>query len=214
MNKCVLVGGLGRSGSSVYMEILSSIGLPTGFDISSQFKDELADAGYEHPIKDICKLKDVWIYKNPGIIFELDYIFEESIIETWDTLVVPIRDSKEALKSRRKSSLKFLRSTGLIKGISLAAKTWLAGLRGDRQRTLGFGGVRLVLGFDWLGEKDALMANMDLIKLCLDSDKKVVLLPFPRFILDMDYLSNHIYSIYGYKVTEKDLSKINSIIRK
>jgi len=94
----VLITGTGRAGTSLLMQILTELGLDTGFKKGVKL-DAKSNAGLERSIKDI----DRWSYivKNPEFCFEIPMILKEKEI---DHVFICVRDAWDTALSRRENS--------------------------------------------------------------------------------------------------------------
>ncbi|MCX5955722.1 MAG: hypothetical protein NTW51_04780 [Cyanobacteria bacterium] len=95
----VIITGTGRAGTTFLVELLTNLGLDTGFNSGnlSGFKNEIARAGLEKNIgEDNCG----YIVKNPGFHNHAEELLsrEDIII---DHVFVPMRDLVAAAESRR-----------------------------------------------------------------------------------------------------------------
>lgn len=109
----VVISGTGRSGTSFLVELLTHLGLDTGYRVETleQRKSKLARAGLEHDIRD----SDApYIVKNPSFCNYAEEVFsrEDIVVEH---VFVPMRDLKAAAESRRFVTNQAVASMSLIK---------------------------------------------------------------------------------------------------
>ena len=98
MDSHVLITGTGRAGTSLLVQILTELGLDTGFKRGVKL-DSKSNAGLERNIKDI----DRWSYivKNPEFCFEIPMIAKEKEI---DHVFICVRDAWDTALSRRENA--------------------------------------------------------------------------------------------------------------
>jgi hypothetical protein len=111
--KHVLITGIGRAGTSFLMQLLTNLGLDTGFSLEQSAIDENARAGMEIPLNlSIIKNSkpESWVPMFPGyfpyIIKDTWFIFyPNQILESLDIILdhvfIPMRDLHGAAESRR-----------------------------------------------------------------------------------------------------------------
>lgn len=94
----VLITGTGRAGTTFLVQLLTKIGIDTGFDSQNidTFIDQTSFGGLE---LDIRKGDAPYVVKSPRLSFLLDDVFQNEDI-TIDAVVVPFRAIKEATASR------------------------------------------------------------------------------------------------------------------
>lgn len=95
----VVISGTGRSGTSFLVELLTHLGLDTGYRVETleQRKSKLARAGLEHDVRD----SDApFIVKNPSFCeYAEEVFFRDDIVV--EHVFIPMRDLKAAVESRR-----------------------------------------------------------------------------------------------------------------
>jgi len=96
----VVITGTGRSGTTFLVELLTNLGLDTGFlsAQTSQSKDDVAHAGLE---KDIYNGDCPYIIKNPGFCDQAKDVLQRKDIII-DHIYVPMRNLQAAAESRRR----------------------------------------------------------------------------------------------------------------
>ena len=135
----VIVTGTGRAGTTLLMQILTDLGLDTGFTSSTPI-DQHASAGLERSILSDCKPR---IVKDPTLSANLRslLITQQVVIEH---VIVPIRDLEVAAASR-------VRVTGYGKDPFRAGG--LFGTRSGTQQTQALANLFYTL-FDTISEHD------------------------------------------------------------
>lgn len=172
----VMITGTGRAGTTFLVELLTHLGLDTGFSADSveQKKHRLGRAGLEH---DIRKDDSPYIVKSPWFC---DYA--EEVISRDDILIehifVPIRDLHAAAESRRHVS-----ETGL------SNRTFLARLKSLIKPKQFAGGVVHVNSSDSVKQEDVLLKQLYKLMLAIsDAEIPVTLIRYPRLTKDSSYL--------------------------
>ena len=98
----VIISGTGRSGTTFLMQLLTHMGLDTGYsDASSGFLPH-CKAGMEREIEDE---NAPYIIKSPWLCTKLDDLIERGVIHV-DLAIIPVRDLFSAAQSRRDVSAK------------------------------------------------------------------------------------------------------------
>ena len=174
MRKHVVITGTGRSGTSFLVELLTHLGLDTGYspdDVSNK-KNKIARAGLE---TDIRHEDAPYIVKNPHFC---DYV--EEVIARDDIVIehvfVPFRDLHAAAESRR-----------FVHGAALAELPWHKRLRSLWKKKGFAGGL-------WhtsdKGDQEEILLNQ-VYKLFLalsNTGIPVTLVKYPRIVTDSAYL--------------------------
>ena len=111
----VVITGTGRCGTSFLVELLSNLGLDTGFapENIEKFKSKLARAGLEH---DIRNPNAPYIVKTPWFCDYADEVVARDDIQI-DHVFIPMRDLKAAAESRRFVTASAVRKMPLLKRI-------------------------------------------------------------------------------------------------
>ena len=165
----VFITGTGRAGTSFLIQLLTDLGLDTGFatetnevpdDRHAPVYFETARAGFE---RDLFDRKNPFIVKSPLLCDEVDSVLEAGI--AIGHLIVPIRDLAEAAESRRHVQML---TTGKANGLSVAGGLW---------------------GTNQGKEQEAILAEKlaRLIVAGVRHDIPMTFLNFPRFARDPDY---------------------------
>ncbi len=100
MQNHILITGTGRTGTTFLMELLTVIGLDTGYTASQIPQNVVSGSrcGMEHTTKLTPDMP--YIVKSPFFCTQIDEIIANGLLI--DFLIVPIRDLKDAASSRRK----------------------------------------------------------------------------------------------------------------
>jgi len=93
----IIITGTGRAGTTFLVQLLTSLGLDTGFSGSPQAIDPNCNAGLEW---DLREPNAPYIVKSPWLCDYLDELLEQSEIVI-DHAILPVRDLFAAAESRR-----------------------------------------------------------------------------------------------------------------
>jgi hypothetical protein len=100
----VVVTGVGRSGTSFIMTLLTKLKIDTGFSLENlQQLDPICNAGLERPCGYLSNKDCPYVVKNPAFCYELDTILSGGGIKI-DHVIVPMRDLLSASNSRARVS--------------------------------------------------------------------------------------------------------------
>jgi len=101
--KHIIISGTGRAGTTFLVELLTHIGIDTGYtkDEIKEQKHKLARAGLE---QDIFNDNAPYVIKNPDFFKHAEEVFKREDIKI-DHIYIPIRDVKAAAESRRRVTL-------------------------------------------------------------------------------------------------------------
>ena len=95
----VIISGTGRAGTTFLVQLLTELGLDTGFaNPNEQIREDRGNAGMEWNLRN--NPNAPYIVKNPALCEYLDRILKSENI-TIDHAIVPIRDLYSAAESRR-----------------------------------------------------------------------------------------------------------------
>jgi len=179
--KHVVITGTGRTGTTFLVQLLTSLGLDTGFSLDNMILDEYAKAGLEHDIRDV---NAPYIVKDPIFCYYADEVLrDESIVI--EHVFVPVRDISAAAESRHhvtKLAIPWYRFD----------KRWLF----RRNKLVVPGGL-------WITRKkhdqeDILLRQF--YKLIMDlshSNISISFIAYPRLIKDKPYLYEKLKPIIG-----------------
>lgn len=97
----ILISGTGRAGTTFLVQLLTELGMNTGFSSSSSGIHPDCHAGMEHSPE--CLLNGVapYVVKSPGLSEKLDLILETTSVKI-DLLIISVRDLFSAAESRRR----------------------------------------------------------------------------------------------------------------
>ena len=93
----VIISGTGRAGTSFLVQLLSELGLDTGFTETDSHINKNARAGLEHDIRNPAS---PYIVKSPWFCDYAEDVFKNPSIKI-DHLFIPMRDASAAAKSRQ-----------------------------------------------------------------------------------------------------------------
>ena len=160
----VIISGTGRAGTTFLVQLLTELGLDTGFTDSSSGVFQNCNAGMECDIRDA---NSPYIVKDPRLCYDLDALLRDRRVSV-DHAIVPVRDIYSAAESRR-------------------AVTERAGgvLRTEEGEVPG--GLWLT---DRPAEQEAILARnlYQLIHTVAEYDIPLTILHFPRLATEPDYL--------------------------
>ncbi|MBU1669550.1 MAG: glycosyltransferase [Actinobacteria bacterium] len=168
----VIITGTGRAGTTFLVQLLTALGLDTGFHEGNLVLDENARAGLEW---DIREEGAPYVIKNPWFC---DYA--EEVLARDDIVIehvfIPMRDLEAAAESRR-----YVVETAVSKG---------------REPTGLLGGLWHT---DTGSEQEAVLLNQiyKLVYALSDSAVPVTLMRYPRFMKDASYLYRKLEPILG-----------------
>lgn len=186
MRRHVVITGTGRSGTSFLVQLLTRLGLDTGFSIDELDGklDAIGRAGLESNIRDD---NAPYVVKSPNISNYIDEILEHPDI-VLDMVIVPIRDIEEATNSRVKVSKE-----------NLTKKGFLARTFGSKR---GFAGGMMKTSNPQKQQFLLLKSLSHLLVECAKHDQQIALIHYPRLIDDSNYLYRKLQPILG-EITEE-----------
>jgi hypothetical protein len=162
----IVITGTGRAGTTFLVELLTHLGLETGFSIDQipTLKDKIGRAGLE---SDIRNQNSPFIVKSPWFCDYADQVIyrKDIVIEH---IFIPVRDLHAAAESRRHVTISGSPNGGLWHTDSHN--------QGDQERIL-------------------LMQLYKLMHAVSDTEIPVTLLRYPRITRDDTYLFNKLYPI-------------------
>jgi len=169
-----VITGTGRAGTTFLVELLTTLGLDTGFnsrDLGSR-KSALAQAGLEI---DVRRQGAPYIVKAPGFCDYAPQVFAQPDIVI-DHIFVPMRDLHDAAQSRRR-----------VMDLHLAGMPWLKRLKVWLKRKELAGGL---VGTRSADTQEAVLRERlyQLMLASADQPVKLTLLRFPRLVHDSAYL--------------------------
>src|SRR5262249_48005642 len=166
----VIISGTGRAGTTFLMQLLTELGLDTGFGDSSSHIIENCNAGMERDLRD---LDAPYIVKSPFLCDYLDELLQNPGI-TVEHAIIPMRDLFSAAESRRDVS----RRSGRDPADPVDGGLWHTD-KPERQ--------------------EAVLAHQfyKLLHTIAKHDIPMTLLYFPRLAQEPDYLYEKINSLVG-----------------
>jgi hypothetical protein len=181
--KHVVISGTGRAGTSFLVELLTHLGLDTGYSTEdiAKHKSKAARAGLEH---DIRRDNSPYIVKSPYFCDHADEVLDRGDIVV-EHIFVPMRDLHAAAESRRFVTRETISSMPLLKRVCY---TFFP-------RTLAGGIWHTEHGKD---QESVLLEQV--YKLALSVSKKTVpitLLQFPQLVNDASYLYEKLQPLVG-----------------
>jgi hypothetical protein len=179
MNKKIIITGPGRSGTTFLVQLLTKLGLETGFKSVKEGVFLECNAGMEHKMEDPSA---PYIVKDPYLCDKLEELMETGNY-TIDHCIVPLRDFDAAVNSRYAVARKA--KNNLIKYI----------ISGYRYK-------RVPGGFwhaDSLSEQRTVLAQKTykLFYILAKYNIPHTLLHFPRIVKDAEYLFEKLHTIFN-----------------
>ena len=185
MRNHVIITGTGRTGTSFLVQLLTRLGLDTGFTVEDLDKnlDSIGRAGLESNIRDE---QAAYIVKSPNISNYIEEILENPKIKL-DLVIIPIRDIEEAAESRVKVSKDNLKQKGVFSQIFGSKRGHAGGMiktsNAEKQQTI------------------LLKSLSHLLVQCAKHDQPISLIHYPRLMDDAPYLYRKLNPILG-EITE------------
>lgn len=181
--KHVVITGTGRAGTSFLIELLTHLGLETGYTVGSiaRHKSTLARAGLE---KDIRKDGAPYVVKSPWFSDYVDEVLGRDDIEI-EHVFVPMRNLHAAAESRR-----------FVTAQALSQMNILARMRHQLR-------AKPIAGGRWQTRDESQQEEVLLLKvynLILSLSKTMIpitLLQYPRLVSDAKYLFEKLNPILG-----------------
>jgi hypothetical protein len=164
----VIISGTGRTGTTFLVQLLTELGLDTGFKKGKKV-DPNSHAGMELDIRDT---NAPYVIKSPWLCDYLDEVLQEGNIIV-DQAIVPMRDLYAAAQSRREVTRKALSADAEIPG-----GLWHTKNPDDQEAILVAQLYKLIFAL-------------------AKHDVPLILLLFPRFIHDPQYLYEKIKFMLG-----------------
>lgn len=181
----VVISGTGRCGTTFLVELLTRLGLDTGFseDDLRRGKSEVAHAGLEW---DIREPGVPYVIKNPWFCnYAAEVMARPDIVI--DHLFIPMRDVYAAAESRRRVQREHLAGLSLKRRLRelLRPGVFAGGLVGTRSTGAG-------------DQEQVLMRQFyDLCHAAAEADVPVTLISFPRLVHDAGYLHAKLRPVLG-----------------
>jgi len=99
----ILISGTGRAGTTFLVQLLTELGLDTGFSSSSSGIHPNCQAGMEHSGDCLLNGTAPYVVKSPGLSEKLELVLESTDVKI-DLLIISVRDLFSAAESRRRVS--------------------------------------------------------------------------------------------------------------
>ena len=177
MKEHVIIAGTGRTGTTFLVELLTNLGLDTGFDSESivSKKNKIARAGLEHNFK---KQDCPHIVKDPNFFQYAKESFLRNDVKITHVLI-PIRDVYSAAESRRLVTKQALQKKSIFKrGLFLLGK---------KMRFVG--GLSQTFSLKKGAQENELLNQFYNLSLDLaSSQSEVILIEFPKSVQEDNYL--------------------------
>lgn len=184
----ILISGTGRSGTTLLVQILTYLGLDTGFTREDVFSkiDDISSAGLEH---NLLSENNPYIVKAPSISDKIKEALSNGI--KIDCLIIPMRDLSAAAESRRRV---FEENLLLGKDPALAAKA--AGSLWKTERP---------------EDQEVALATQfyKLLQPLAEHNVPIIFMSFPRFAGDLEYFFSKMEPIFTlFSITINDVKKV------
>lgn len=182
----VVISGTGRAGTTFLVQLLTKLGLDTGFD-----PDRLQESDYHATARagletDIRREVSNYIVKSPDFCNYADEVFERSDIVV-DHVFIPMRDLDAAAESRRRVHKDTIDQLSLWQRIRRL-------LPGHKKKTAGGLRTRLVQSRDEV--KVALQDSLyKLVLACSEQELPVTLMHYPTHTQNSRYTYNKLKPI-------------------
>lgn len=195
----VVITGTGRTGTTFLVELLTHLGINTGFrpEDLSRLKNEVARAGLEH---DIREPSAPYLVKNPKFAeYAADVLADANIVI--EHVLIPMRDLAAAAESRRHVTRSAVAKMPLLK----RAKRFF------HSRELA-GGLWNSSSLKAGAQEQVLLAHLYQLVLALaDGHIPVTLIKYPRLVHDGSYLYSKLKPILK-NITEEDFLRVYDVV--
>jgi hypothetical protein len=177
VRKHIVISGPGRSGTTFLVEILTYLGIETGFELKDikSLKDNISHAGLENDIRNVnCP----YVVKSPDFCDYANEVFKRDDILI-EHIFIPIRNLRGAAESRRTVFREYMNSLPLYKKI-IRAYLIPPHVRGGLWYTYSKKPGK---------QEDILLRQVyRLLLATADSTIPVTLMYYPRIVMDSHYL--------------------------
>lgn len=172
----VVITGTGRTGTTFLVELLTALGMDTGFSSEAlrRGKDAVARAGLERDIREeACP----YVVKSPWFCDHAEQVLARDDIAL-DHVLVPIRDLHAAAESRRH-----------VVRTSVSKLPWHKRLRHAVRPRKFVGGLWHTSSSTLGGQEDILLRQIYRLMLAVaNADMPVTFIRYPRLVKDGNYL--------------------------
>ena len=178
----LLIAGPGRSGTTLLVRVLSSLGMETHLDVQGDDDyDGVANAGLED---ELGRTNAPYVVKSPFAYQLLDHVLSSGEV-VLDHAIVPVRNLRDAAASRIIAELQWVNSSpDLAAAVERSGATW-------EHRGSHAGGVTYSL--EPLDQERILAVGFArLMETLVKHDVPTILLDFPRFAHDPGYLAERL----------------------
>ncbi len=172
----ILITGTGRAGTTFLVELLTHLGLDTGFrpHETATHIDKISNAGLEHRMTDPCS---PYIVKDPSFSEYADEILERSEVFI-EHVFIPLRDIESVAESRRSNQKKHLKAFSLLEKFRFLKTPYLL-----------YGGLLHTQSTKRGVQERVLMKKLyDLLLTLSKHQIPVTFIQFPFFLSTPDYL--------------------------
>ncbi len=181
MRKHIVITGTGRCGTSFLVQLLTRLGLDTGF-VANELEEALDPVGRAGLEGNIKSPNAPYVVKSPNISNYIHEILEDDQIQL-DMVIVPIRDIDDATESRVKVSKANLERKGMIRRV-LGSKR-------------GFAGGMINTSNPEKQVAILLRSLSHLLVTCAKHDQPLMLIHYPRLLEDPLYLFEKLRPLIG-----------------
>ena len=191
MSRHLLIAGTGRAGTSFLVRYLAQIGMETSLSRADLVPvwDDQANAGFETvPLPSARELP--YIIKSPWAYQFIDDLLTNPSVEL-DAVVIPMRDLTEAASSRCIVELQAAHNK--MPWMGELSQTW---------ENLGYTPGGVVFSTNPVDQARLLAVGFHhLLDQLVKADIPVVLLSFPRFVEDADYLHHKLDAVLPKRIS-------------
>jgi hypothetical protein len=189
----VVITGTGRCGTTFLVELLTQLGLETGFkpDELERKKNKIANAGLEYDFYKHANLP--YIAKSPWFCDHVKEVVDQDDLEI-DHVFVPIRNIFEAAESRRQVYRKNLRKESLYERLSREIKCLTQPWR--KAESLFYGGLVHTRSLKKGAQEAILLKQFHTLMLHVsEAGIPVTIMQYPRITKDPRYLFERLQQI-------------------